>query len=69
MDTSKFTSVYYQKTTGKKILVRCIDSYAIQVFDTESGQVTNTTKKFLKDEFRFCKKESKQFKYGKLRRF
>ena len=69
MDTSKFTSVYYQKATGKKILVRCIDSYSIQVFDPESGYVTNTTKRFLKDDFYFCKKESKQFKYGKLRRF
>jgi hypothetical protein len=69
IDLSKFTSVYYHKTTGRKFLVRKLDDYSIQVFDTENRTVTNTTRHFLKEDFRFSKKESKQYKFGKLRRF
>jgi hypothetical protein len=64
----KFTSVYYQKTTGNKFLVRKLDDYTIQVFDVATETVTTTTRNFLK-EFSFSKKESKQYKFGKLRRF
>jgi hypothetical protein len=68
-DLSKFTSVYYHKNTGRKYLARKLDDYSIQVFDVERGTLTNTTRNFLKDEFSFCKKESKQYKFGKLKRF
>lgn len=67
--TEQFTSVYYHRETNKKFLAKRLDGSTLKIFDPETGIISEKTRAEIQKNFRFCKKESKQYKFGELRRF
>lgn len=64
---NEYGSVYQNKETGEKFKVKKVDCSDVLMI-AENGECIKSTRSTLRKFYRFIKKESKQMKYGELRK-